>query len=460
MATKSERTAGIVAKVTCIAHRTNGRPCANRPMKGQNVCKNHGGAAPAARRKASERILMAQDLAAAKLIELMNDPSVPPGVRRMAAADLLDRGGNVAAHVLAIPGLGDAAPAFEMVLAELTGGSRAESRAVRGVADEETPDWLAEGWRTRRCSTLRSWRSWLRHFPLLNLPPAHREASPATGMMTMEDALEQLRATSPPTVPLAPRRDLPLNRGDYIDPSDARRTFREVAELWFESRNLRPKTAQSYRTILEQRIYPAFGDRAVGSITTMDLVTWITGLSTEGKRIGHNSKPANPESSRAQCDARHRERAGKTPTGKPLAPGTVHNAVRVMRQVLDAVRARYLRGNPAHGLTRADLPKAQRDATATPYLSATQVERLAVAVEDVSADTALALVAGALCRADGNASRGVLRPAMGERGPAPWAHHRCGVHQHREERRLVRGPTKERQDPRRPDAASATRRPG
>lgn len=184
-----------------------------------------------------------------------------------------------------------------------------------------------------------------------------------------------------------------LNRGDYIDPSDARRTFREVAELWFESRNLRPKTAQSYRTILEQRIYPTFGDRAVGSITTMDLVTWITQLSTEGKRIGHNGKPTNPECARVQRDTRNRERAGKTPTGKPLAPGTVHNAVRVMRQVLDAaVRARYLRGNPAHGLTRADLPKAHRDATATPYLSAAQVEHLAVAIEEVSHDSALALL--------------------------------------------------------------------
>ncbi|MBM4724375.1 tyrosine-type recombinase/integrase [Rhodococcus hoagii] len=64
-----------------------------------------------------------------------------------------------------------------------------------------------------------------------------------------------------------------------------------------------------------------------------------------------------------------------------------------MRQVLDAaVRARYLRGNPAHGLTRADLPKAQRDATATPYLSAAQVERLATAMKEVGGDTALALM--------------------------------------------------------------------
>lgn len=183
------------------------------------------------------------------------------------------------------------------------------------------------------------------------------------------------------------------NRGDYIDPSDARRTFREVAELWLGSRNLRPKTEQSYRTILEQRIYPTFADRAVGSITTMDLVAWITDLSLHGKRVGHNNKPANAESPRVERDARYRERAGRTSVGKPLAPGTVHNAVRVMRQVLDAaVRARYLRGNPAHGLTRDDLPKAHRNTASTPYLSAAQVERLAVAMEETSGDAALALL--------------------------------------------------------------------
>ncbi|WP_337456185.1 hypothetical protein [Prescottella sp. D32] len=177
-------------------------------MKGQNVCKNHGGAAPAARRKAAERILMAQDLAAAKLIELMNDPSVPPGVQRMAAADLLDRGGNVAAHVLAIPGLGgDAAPAFEMVLAELTGGSRAESRAERGVADKETPDWLAEELEDAQVLDAEVVEELA---PALPAPqpsaPAHREASPATGLVPLEDALDQLWRTSPPPVPVARRR--------------------------------------------------------------------------------------------------------------------------------------------------------------------------------------------------------------------------------------------------------------
>ncbi|WP_231912696.1 HGGxSTG domain-containing protein [Rhodococcus sp. EPR-157] len=135
MTTKSERTAGLVPKVTCIANRSNGQPCSNRPMKGQNVCKNHGGAAPQARAKAAERILLAQDLAAAKLVELMRDPSVPPGVQRMAAADLLDRGGNVAAHVLAIPGLGNEEP-WQVVFSGMAGGSRAESRALRGIEDD------------------------------------------------------------------------------------------------------------------------------------------------------------------------------------------------------------------------------------------------------------------------------------------------------------------------------------
>jgi len=161
------------------------------------------------------------------------------------------------------------------------------------------------------------------------------------------------------------------NRGDYIDPNDAKRQFREVAELWFASRNLRPKTEHAYRTILDHRIYPTFAHRAIGSITTMDLVAWITFLSTEGKRVNHNNKGepdlANPNTLR---DSRRRERLEEArkrsgiavAPGKPLAPGTVHNAVRVMKQILDAaVRARYLRGNPANGLTRDDMPKHHRE---------------------------------------------------------------------------------------------------
>ncbi|MDP0400383.1 tyrosine-type recombinase/integrase [Tsukamurella strandjordii] len=191
-----------------------------------------------------------------------------------------------------------------------------------------------------------------------------------------------------------------VNRGDYIDPNEAQRTFREVAELWFQSRNLRPKTAKSYRTILDQRIYPTFADRPVGGITTLDIVAWITELSTNGKRVGHNNKGApdmtNPNTVR---DLRRRERERERiaaerkakglpePTGAPLAAGTVRNAVRVMNQVMDAaVRARYLRGNPCNGLTRDDLPRPHTEPKN--FLNAAQVEDLAQAMRAVVLDSA------------------------------------------------------------------------
>lgn len=78
--------------VHCIAHSSRtGLPCKKWPMKGQNVCRMHGGAAGAARRRAAERIALASDKAAAQLFAFMNDESVPHNVRLAAAKDLLDR---------------------------------------------------------------------------------------------------------------------------------------------------------------------------------------------------------------------------------------------------------------------------------------------------------------------------------------------------------------------------------
>lgn len=40
----------------CTARRSNGEPCGNRPMRGQTVCRKHGGASPQARAAADRRI--------------------------------------------------------------------------------------------------------------------------------------------------------------------------------------------------------------------------------------------------------------------------------------------------------------------------------------------------------------------------------------------------------------------
>jgi hypothetical protein len=92
MKKKRRKRVRVEEPVRCIAHSSRtGLPCKKWPMKGQNVCRNHGGAAPAARRRAAERIALASDKAAAQLIAFMNDESVPHNVRLAAAKDLLDR---------------------------------------------------------------------------------------------------------------------------------------------------------------------------------------------------------------------------------------------------------------------------------------------------------------------------------------------------------------------------------
>lgn len=83
----------VRGEMRCAAHRTNGEPCGNYPMRGSNVCRKHGGATKAARERAQIRILTAADPAAAKLLQLMTSKKVPPQVQLAAARDLLDRAG-------------------------------------------------------------------------------------------------------------------------------------------------------------------------------------------------------------------------------------------------------------------------------------------------------------------------------------------------------------------------------
>jgi hypothetical protein len=58
-------------------------------MKGSVVCNKHGGMAPQVRRKAQERIMMAQDDAASLLVRFMSDDNIPYSERRRCAEFLL-----------------------------------------------------------------------------------------------------------------------------------------------------------------------------------------------------------------------------------------------------------------------------------------------------------------------------------------------------------------------------------
>lgn len=50
----------IPGKPKCSGRRSNGTPCNKWPMKGQKVCRNHGGASPQARAAAEVRIQVAE----------------------------------------------------------------------------------------------------------------------------------------------------------------------------------------------------------------------------------------------------------------------------------------------------------------------------------------------------------------------------------------------------------------
>ena len=77
----------------CTARKRNGDPCGNAAMNGSTVCRMHGGAAPQVKRRAQQRILEASDKAAAHLVAMMQDKTIPPAVQLAAARDLLDRAG-------------------------------------------------------------------------------------------------------------------------------------------------------------------------------------------------------------------------------------------------------------------------------------------------------------------------------------------------------------------------------
>lgn len=121
----------------CTAKRTNGEPCRKTAIRGSAgpVCATHGGSAPQVKRNARIRIERAADRMAEELLGIAADVSMPPAVRLGAIRDALDRGG-VSAKTSVEVEVGPTPAWREVFDAAMGGGSRAESRARRGIADD------------------------------------------------------------------------------------------------------------------------------------------------------------------------------------------------------------------------------------------------------------------------------------------------------------------------------------
>lgn len=72
--------------------------------------------------------------------------------------------------------------------------------------------------------------------------------------------------------------------GTLHDPAPGRATFGDWAERWFRdhSTGLKPSTARSYRTLLDNSVLPRFGTRSLRAITTADVQDFVHDLQSRG----------------------------------------------------------------------------------------------------------------------------------------------------------------------------------
>lgn len=78
-----------------------------------------------------------------------------------------------------------------------------------------------------------------------------------------------------------------INRGDWIDPRLGRETFGYWAEQWMVSTyGLKPKTQESYRSILNHHLLPALGNTPIGRIDLETVTNLLSELSKAGAGAG------------------------------------------------------------------------------------------------------------------------------------------------------------------------------
>ena len=155
-----------------------------------------------------------------------------------------------------------------------------------------------------------------------------------------------------------------LFTGQYVDPSRSSVAFGIVAEEWHanvKAPKLKPSSAASQRSILDNRVLPRWKDVPLSAITHADIQHWLTWMVTA------------PEA--RQLKTTNERRAGER---KPLSASSAIKAYQVLSQVLRyAVKTRRLVGNPAEGV---ELPRiVSRTETA---LSHEQVAALLSAAGD------------------------------------------------------------------------------
>jgi hypothetical protein len=122
----------------CTAHsKRTGAPCNNAPVAGLTVCRMHGGATKAAREAARRRLDEAADRLANKLLKIALDDGASEATQLAAIKDALDRAGLSAKTAVEVSvGVKPWEALAEKIVGFAT-TTRAESRALRGIPDND-----------------------------------------------------------------------------------------------------------------------------------------------------------------------------------------------------------------------------------------------------------------------------------------------------------------------------------
>ncbi len=73
-----------------------------------------------------------------------------------------------------------------------------------------------------------------------------------------------------------------IRSNTYVDPRAGRITLTEWVNRWYPALDLELNTLSTYRYTIEVHILPAFGDRALGSLTTEEIAVWEKQIAGRG----------------------------------------------------------------------------------------------------------------------------------------------------------------------------------
>lgn len=72
-----------------------------------------------------------------------------------------------------------------------------------------------------------------------------------------------------------------IDRGEWVDPNTTGMTLSVWVNLWWPAQDLGRNTTNNYRWYIEAFILPAFGRRALESLTTLEITAWENGIGKE-----------------------------------------------------------------------------------------------------------------------------------------------------------------------------------